>query len=61
MKRFIVSISQVVCADVEVEAESEEHAREQVMASGIDQEEYCEGHRDTRVIDGIEELKEDEN
>jgi hypothetical protein len=54
MKRYIVSISQVVCADVEVEAGDEWGAREKVMSSGIDPEEYCEGHRDTRVVNKVE-------
>jgi hypothetical protein len=60
MKRYMVSISQVVCADVEIEAENEQDAREQIMSSGIDPEEYCEGHRTTRTIDAIEEITEAE-
>lgn len=60
MKKYIVSISQVVCADVKIEAENEQEARDKIMSSGIDQEEYCEGHRATRQIDAIEEITEAE-
>ena len=54
MKKYMVSVSQVVCADVEVEAENEEQARKELMSSGIDHELYCEGHRDTRIINSVE-------
>jgi hypothetical protein len=54
MKTYMVSVSQVVCADLEIEAETEEEARNKVMSSGIDQEEYCEGHRDTRIVNSVE-------
>jgi hypothetical protein len=54
MNKYMVSVSQVVCADVEVEADNEEQARTEVMSSGIDHELYCEGHRDTRVINSVE-------
>jgi hypothetical protein len=60
MKKYMVSISQAVCADVEVEAQNEEEARNQIMSTGIDQERYCEGHRHTRVIDSMEEIKKSE-
>jgi hypothetical protein len=60
MKRYKVSISQVVCADVEVEADTEEKARKEVTSSGIDHELYCEGHRDTRVINSGEEITDPE-
>ena len=45
MKRYLVSIEQVVCADLEIKADSEEVARQIVMSSGIDPQEYCEGHQ----------------
>ena len=60
MKRYMVSLSQVVCADVEVEAENEQEAREKIMSSGIDPEDYCEGHRDTRVVNTIEQIEDAE-
>jgi hypothetical protein len=60
MKRYMVSVSQIVCADVKVEAENEEEAREKVLSSDIDREEYCDGHRGSRQIDAIEEITEDE-
>jgi hypothetical protein len=60
MKKYIASVSQVVCADVRIEAENEQEARDKILSTGIDPEEYCEGHRATRRIDGIEEIIEHE-
>jgi hypothetical protein len=62
MKKFRVSVSQVVCADVEVEAESRAEAQEKALSeavlSELNYDDWCEGHRDTRTADAVCEIDE---
>ena len=61
MSIYQVNVSEVLCADFEVEADRAEEAkkmalrRDGVTVSG----DWCEGHRETRVVNTVE-LIEDE-
>jgi len=61
MKIYTVSVSQVYCADIEIEAASVEDARVEAMRYRFSEDELCEGHRDTREVNCIEEQKDEDD
>lgn len=66
MKKYRVSVSQVSCADVYVDAESEKEAKAKVLRDGAWGEDvvpdgWCEGHEDTRKVEGVLQVDADGN
>ncbi len=57
MKKYLVSVTQEVCDDFEVEAENEALAEEKALANfPWSAGDWCEGHRGTRRASVVEEL-----
>jgi hypothetical protein len=59
MKTYLVSVSQEVCADFEIEAATPQSAVKKALSleRGIMySDDWCEGHRDTRTAHVLEEL-----
>ena len=59
MKKYLVSVTQEVCDDFEVEAETAALAKEKAMANfPWSSGDWCEGHLNTRKAVVIEEVEE---
>jgi hypothetical protein len=59
MKKYLVSVTQEVCADYEMEAETPESAVEKMLALKprvLCSDDWCEGHLDTQRAHVVEEL-----
>jgi hypothetical protein len=58
MPKFLVSVTQEMCADFIVEAETREAAEEKaVFDKDLQTEsEWCDGHDDTRFVQVLEQL-----
>jgi hypothetical protein len=62
MKTYLVSVSQEVCADFEIEAATPKLAEKKALSleQGIMySDDWCEGHRDTRTAHVVQELPAD--
>lgn len=59
MKKYLVSVTQEVCDDFEVEAETAALAEEKALANfPWSSGDWCEGHRGSRKASVVEELDE---
>ena len=65
MKKYRVSVSQVACDDVYVDAENEKEACKKVLDNNRwvaeAPDDWCDGHEDTRKVEMVVELDDNFN